>query len=111
MKLPVFLQSTHPAIASDRAFFAANPRRRFRARKFSPNELGFPDNCLLFAPGENGEIGELDLVILQQIERGRLRWHFVKPLRVSLNTDAEIEAFLRSRGICPVRRKRLRRRA
>ena len=111
MKMRFTFASTHPAIASDRAFFAAHPRRQFRAREFSPNELGFPDNCLLFAPGENGEIGEINLVILQWLECGRWRRHFVKPAHVSLKTDAEIEAFLRSRGIFPVRRKRARRRA
>ena len=107
MKIHITKGATHPAIAGDRAFFSAHPRRRFRAREFCPTELGFPENFVMFAPSERGEI---NLVILQRIEGGRFRWHFAKPPRLTLNTDAKIEAFLRSRGISPTRRKRLRRR-
>lgn len=66
---------------------------------------------VLFGIGDGGQTCEIDLVILDQFEGGRLRYHFVKPSRLTLNTDAKIEAFLRSRGISPVRRKRVRRRA
>lgn len=60
MKIHITKGSTHPAIASDRAFFAAHPHRRFRARKFWPSELGLPDNFIMFGPGEHGEIGEIN---------------------------------------------------
>ncbi len=86
MKTHVTYASTHTAIASDRAFFAAHPRRRFRARKLWLDELGLPNNVMLFGPGEGGEVGEVDLVILERFEVGRFRYHFVKPLRLSVNT-------------------------
>ncbi len=109
MKIHVTYGSTHPAIASDREFFAAHPRRRFRARKLWPDELVLPSNVLLFGLGDTGQTSEINLVILGRFEGGRFRWHFVKPSRLTLNTDAEIEAFLRSRGISPIRCKRARR--
>lgn len=106
MKTRITFGSKHPAVVSDRAFFVAHPRRRFRARKLWLDELGLPSDVLLFAPGERGEVSEINLVILDRFEGGRFRYHFVKPARLPLNSDAKIEAFLRSRGISPVRRNR-----
>ena len=91
--------SMHPAIASDRAFFAAHPRRRFRARRLWSNETGFIPNITMFAASESGEACELNLVILVRFAGGRYRYHFVHPAIQSLNSDIKIEAFLRSRGI------------
>lgn len=111
MKIPVTYASKHPAIVSDRVFFAARPRRRYRARKLFPSELGLPDNFVFFAPDERGEVREVDMVILNRFEGGRFRYHFVKPSGLWLNSDAKIEAFLRSRGIMPVPHNLLWRRA
>lgn len=57
----------------------------------------------MFAAGESGEACEFNLVILVRIDGGRFRYHFVHPATLSLNSDAEIEAFLSSRGIFPPR--------
>lgn len=93
--------SGHPSIVSDRMFFAANPHRRFRARAFVPGEGDMPANVAMFGQDHRGELAELILVILVRTSRGRVRRPFAKCSNVPLNTDAQIEAFLRSRGVEP----------
>ena len=106
MKLPITYASTQPVIMDDRAFFAANPHRRYRARGFLPGEIGLPVNVVVFASDERGETGELNLVILKRITGGRIRYHFAAFADAPLNTDRHIKAFLRSRGIPKFRRNR-----
>lgn len=107
MKLSVTYASTHPAIADDRTFFAANPHRRYRARGFLPDEIGLPVNVVVFASDERGETGEINLVILKRIKGGRIRYHFAAFADAPLNTDPQIKAFLRSRGIAPFQHGRM----
>ena len=101
MKLSVTYTSTHPVIMIDRAFFASNPHRRYRARGFLPDEIGLPLNVVVFAIDERGENGELNLVILTRIKGVRIRYHFAAFADSPLNTDRHIKAFLRSRGVQP----------
>lgn len=111
MTLFVTYASMHPAIADDRAFFAANPHRRYRARAFRSDEIGLPVNIAVFASDERSETGEINLVILQRIRGGRIRYHFAAFAAASLKTDMQIKAFLRSRGIVPFRQDRMGKRA
>ncbi len=99
MKLSVTYASTHPVIIGDRAFFAANPHRRYRVRGFLPGEIGLPFNVVVFASDERGQTGELNLVILKRIKGGRIRYHFAAFADAPLDTDRHIKAFLRSRGV------------
>lgn len=101
MKLSVTYASTHPAIADDRAFFAANPHRHYRARGFLPDEIGLPASVVVFGSDERGETGEINLVILKRIKGGRIRYHFAAFADPPLNSDRQIKAFLRSRGVTP----------
>jgi hypothetical protein len=106
----ITLDSPHPAIVDDRAFFAANPLRCYRARPFVPGEANLPPKILLFAADEFDQLGEINLVILKRIKGGRLRLHFHKTGISRLVNDCEIIAFLNSRGISEctfTRRKRL----
>lgn len=106
MKLSVTYASMHPAIMDDRAFFVANPHRRYRARGFLPDEIGLPVNVMVFASDERGKTGEINLVILKRIKGGRIRYNFSAYADAPLNTDKKIKAFLRSRGVPSSRRNR-----
>lgn len=97
----ITIGSRHPAIADDRAFFSMRPHRRFRARVLTPGEIGFPVNVALFGRDELGETREMNLVILERIRGGRMRYHFATSNDLQLNDDVQIEAFLRSRGVNP----------
>ena len=106
MKLSATYAPTHRFIMGDRAFFAANPHRLYRARAFLPEEIGLPVNVVVFACDERGETGELNLVILKRIKGGRIRYHFATSDDAPLNRDKNIMAFLRSRGVAPFRHNR-----
>lgn len=87
----------HPAVTGDRGFFQKNRMRKYRARPFSEGESIVP----LFTADELGALGEVNLIIIKRVERGRARRLFSTQSTTRFLSDRAIVAFLRSRGIKP----------
>jgi hypothetical protein len=95
-----------PSLSSDKAFFAANPFRRFRARCYTTGDGPFPSWAIPFADDGTGVLGEVNLVVVKRMVGMRIRALFTAPNCPTLKTDRSIVEFLRSRGIDPTTLKR-----
>ena len=89
-------------LRADKAFFVAQPMRRFRARPFADCDSPFPASITLFTDDGTGSLCEYDLVIVAKHKTGRNRMMFAASNGSALDSDRAIKVFLRSRNIDPV---------
>ena len=98
----ITIDSQHPVVRGDKAFFAAHPVRRFRARPFAECDSPLPPWVTLFSDDGAGVLAECNLVIVARLKNGRKRMIFATSDHPVLDGDRAIELFLRSRNIDPV---------